>query len=87
MFRKFLAASLIAATLPAAAFAAEGWTTGGVTVREGPGAGYKAIATAPKCAHVIRHAEDYGWVDVSWDGYRGWIPAEYLAASNGHCGY
>ena len=87
MFRKFLTAALIVAALPAAALAGSGWTTGGVKFRSGPGTGHSVIATLPKCAAVTTYGHQGGWVEVSWQGQRGWIAASYLAASNAHCGY
>ncbi|MBE2277929.1 MAG: SH3 domain-containing protein [Rhodobacteraceae bacterium] len=87
MFRKFLTAALIVAALPAAALAGNGWTTGGVKFRSGPGTQYNAIATLPKCAAVTTYGSKGGWVEIAWQGQRGWISAKYLAHSNAHCAY
>ncbi|MGA0539873.1 SH3 domain-containing protein [Neotabrizicola sp. VNH66] len=86
MFRKIIAAAVITATLPFAALAGS-WTTSGVNFRSGPGTYYDVIGYLPKCASVTAYDWQDGWVQVSWEGQRGWVSAKYLADSNAHCGY
>ncbi|MCB6177791.1 SH3 domain-containing protein [Rhodobacter sp. Har01] len=87
MFRTLATAALIAATLPAAAMAASHWTTGGVNFRTGPGTYYDVIGYLPKCAALDSYGWQDGWVEISWEGQRGWVSGKYLAESNAHCGY
>lgn len=87
MLRKIVSAALLAAVLPAAAMAGSSWTTSGVNFRTGPGTYYDVIGYLPKCAELTTYGYDNGWVEVSWEGQRGWVSAKYLADSNGHCGY
>ena len=78
-----LAASLLAGglTLADSAQAANGYTTGDVNMRTGPGVNYPRIAVIPRGAAVtIRGCvRNHRWCDVSWRGWRGWVSARYLA--------
>ena len=77
-----LAASFLAGclALPDSALAANGYTTGSVNMRTGPGVNYPRIAVIPRGAGVtIRGCvRDHRWCDVSWRGWRGWVSARYL---------
>jgi len=66
--------------LPDTALAANGYTTGAVNMRTGPGVSYPRIAVIPRGAAVtIRGCvRDHRWCDVSWRGWRGWVSARYL---------
>lgn len=86
MFRKIVSAALLAAVLPAAAMAGSSWTTSGVNFRAGPGTYYDVIGYLPHCAKLTTYGYDSGWVEVSWEGQRGWVSGKYLAESNSHCG-
>ena len=74
-----LCAGLLATglALPDTALAANGYTTGHVNMRTGPGVNYPRIAVIPRCAGVtIRGCvRDSRWCDVDW---RGWVSARYL---------
>lgn len=87
MFRKILAVALIAATLPVSAFAGASWTTAGVNFRTGPGTYYDVIGYLPKCAKLTSYGYENGWVQVMWEGTRGWVAGSYLAETNSHCGH
>lgn len=87
MFRKLATAAVIATLLPAAAMAGSSWTTSGVNFRSGPGTGYDAIGYLPKCAALDTYGYQDGWVQVGWQGQRGWVSAKYLAQTKAHCSY
>ncbi|PTX01957.1 SH3 domain-containing protein [Pararhodobacter aggregans] len=82
--------ALIAATLaliPAAASAADSWTTAGVNFRSGPSAYYPVIATLPHCAAITTYEWQDGWVRAEWQGGYGWLSGRYVSDSNAHCSY
>lgn len=87
MFRKIVSAALLATLVPAAAMAGSSWTTSGVNFRTGPGTYYDVIGYLPKCAALDTYGYQDGWVEVVWEGQRGWVSSKYLADSNAHCGY
>lgn len=70
----------IGLTLPDTARAADGYTTGNVNMRTGPGVNYPRIAVIPRGADVtIRGCvRNHRWCDVAWRGWRGWVSARYL---------
>ena len=72
-------AALLAIT-PAAAIAAEGMATADVNMRAGPGTGFPVVDLVPDGAHVDIHGclKGDAWCDVSWNGDRGWVSAQYL---------
>lgn len=83
--RHLMIAGVFAAALaaPAAASAATGHTTGSVNLRAGPGTQYGRIAVIPAGARV----EVFGcssWCTVSYQGYRGWVSAKYIATGALH---
>ncbi|WP_137387793.1 SH3 domain-containing protein [Rhodoligotrophos defluvii] len=60
--------------------AANGYTTGTVNMRAGPGTDYPRVATVPEGSPVTIHGctAGYRWCDTSWRNQRGWISANYL---------
>jgi N-acetylmuramoyl-L-alanine amidase len=88
MLRTTILATIAAIVLPAAtALADTSWTTSGVNFRSGPGKYYDVIGYLPKCAKLETYEYQDGWVEISWEGSRGWVSGRYLADSNAHCGY
>jgi len=75
----FVVAALLLA-IPSAALAARGIVTTEVSMRAGPGTGFPVVDRIPGGARVNIHGclRDNSWCDVSWDGDRGWVSAEYL---------
>src|SRR3954449_9428659 len=75
----FVVAALLL-TIPSAALAARGIVTTAVSMRAGPGIGFPVVDRIPGGARVNIHGclRDNSWCDVSWDGDRGWVSAEYL---------
>src|SRR5438477_534639 len=75
----FVVAALLLA-IPSAALAARGIVTIEVSMRAGPGTGFPVVDRIPGGARVNIHGclRDNSWCDVSWDGDRGWVSAEYL---------
>ena len=73
-------AAIVAFAVPAAAFAAQGYTTADVNMRAGPSTDYPIVTTIPERAEVEIYGclDDRDWCDVSWTGYRGWVSANYL---------
>jgi uncharacterized protein YraI len=75
----FLVAAMLL-VVPTAAFAARGIVTTEVSMRAGPGTGFPVVDRIPGGARVNIHGclRPPTWCDVSWDGERGWVSAEYL---------
>jgi uncharacterized protein YraI len=75
----FLVAAMLL-VVPTAAFAARGIVTTEVSMRAGPGTGFPVVDRIPGGARVNIHGclRPPSWCDVSWDGERGWVSAEYL---------
>src|SRR5436309_1878768 len=75
----FVVAALLLA-IPSAALAARGIVTTEVSMRAGPGTGFPVVDRIPGGARVNIHGclRDNSWCDVSWDGDRGWVSAQYL---------
>jgi uncharacterized protein YraI len=73
-------ASVVA--LPTAAAAKNGEVTANVHMRAGPGTQYPVIVTIPDGRDVNIHGclSGYGWCDLSWAGYRGWVYGNYVAS-------
>ncbi|MDR1828243.1 MAG: SH3 domain-containing protein [Methylobacteriaceae bacterium] len=65
---------------PAGAMAANGFTTGNVNLRSGPGTGYPVVDTVPAGSPLnIRGClNDIPWCDVSYGGLRGWMSHNYI---------
>ncbi len=70
----------LAAALPAAAMAAEAYTTTAVNLRAGPDADYPLVRWVPEGTEVEVYGclADYRWCDVEVFGDRGWMSASYL---------
>lgn len=70
----------ILAIAPAAAIAAEGMATADVNMRAGPGTRFPVVDLVPDGAHIDIHGclKGDAWCDVSWNGDRGWVSAQYL---------
>ncbi|MHA6641808.1 SH3 domain-containing protein [Mesorhizobium sp. A623] len=75
-------ALLFGISAPSLAKAANGYATGNVNMRSGPGTEYGRIATIPAGAGItIRGClSGYNWCDVSFAGRRGWASSNYLQA-------
>lgn len=84
-FRRLVTAAAILAgvvILPAAASAANGFTTGNVNVRAGPGTGYDRIGMLLAGTPVdIRSCQD-NWCNIRGDRLRGWVSANFLSRAN-----
>jgi uncharacterized protein YraI len=67
--------------LPAAAEAADGFTTGDVNMRAGPGTQYPRIMVLPRGAPVEIYGclRGYSWCDVGYYRERGWVSSRYLS--------
>ena len=70
----------LVAALPAAAIAAQAYTTTAVNLRAGPDADYPLVRWVPEGTVVDVHGclADYRWCDVEVYGDRGWMSASYL---------
>lgn len=70
----------------AEAFAYNGFASGNVNMRAGPGTNYHRIATIPRGAPIVIHACIGGnrWCDVSYAGVRGWSSGRYLQSGHAH---
>lgn len=76
-----VAGTFVAAlALPAAAFAAPGYTTGAVNLRTGPSTSYHRILTVPAGARINVH-RCASWCSVTYRGTRGYMSANYVARS------
>ena len=84
MKRTILRAVAICALLvaPAAAFAAEGFSTANVNMRSGPSTSYPAVVVIPNGAPLTIHGclADTPWCDVSFARGRGWVAGSYIQA-------
>jgi len=80
-FRRLVSAVVLLAgslALPAAAMAAEAYTTGNVNVRSGPGTGYARIGMLYEGARVDLRRCEGNWCNVYGPRLRGWVSATYL---------
>jgi len=70
----------LAAALPAAAMAAEAYTTTAVNLRAGPDVDYPLVRWVPEGTGVEVHGclADFRWCDVEVYGDRGWMSASFL---------
>lgn len=80
VFTLIAISALVVLAIPAFAFAAPGYTRANVYMRAGPGIGYPIVTIIPERAPVEIYGclADRAWCDLSWDGYRGWVSANYL---------
>lgn len=77
-----LCAGLVLA--PSLALAVNGFTTGNVNMRTGPGTGFDKITTLPAGIGVeVLGCTDNGWCQVSAGGPPGWISGAYLERMSG----
>ena len=74
-----LVAALLLAT-PASALAAPGIVTASVNLRAGPSVDFPAVDRIPAGVpvNVLGCIRQDLWCDVSWEGERGWVAAQYL---------
>ncbi|MTH96060.1 SH3 domain-containing protein [Roseibium sp. RKSG952] len=75
-----LGAAAIAATGNTAQAAVTSVTTANVNLRAGPSTSYPAVTTVPAGTAVATYGctSGYGWCDVSFGTYRGWMSSSYL---------
>lgn len=86
MFKKtMIAAALVLATAGGAS-ADQGWTTGGVNFRDGPGTSYYVLGSIARCVEVDVVESRNGWHRVRWSGHVGWVSARYVSYDSGYCG-
>jgi uncharacterized protein YraI len=80
MLKRLLISTVFVVAAPALALAARGYATTDVNMRAGPGTDYPVVDTIPTDARVNIHGclSDGAWCDVSWNGDRGWVDANYL---------
>ncbi|MCX5515650.1 SH3 domain-containing protein [Kaistia algarum] len=77
-----LCAGLVLA--PSLALAVNGFTTGNVNMRTGPGTGFDKITTLPAGIGVeVLGCTNNGWCQVSAGGPPGWISGSYLERMSG----
>jgi len=70
-----------------AGFAATGWSSGDVNIRQGPGTSYYTIGAIPRCASFTIYGQDRGWYQVNWRGVTGWVSGRYVVSNDNHCHY
>lgn len=69
---------------PSVAAAVDGFTTGNVNMRTGPGTGFDKITTLPAGTGVdVIGCTDNGWCQVSAGGPPGWVSRSYLERMSG----
>src|SRR5258707_2597507 len=66
--------------LPAAALAAPGLVTTGVSLKAGPGEGFPTVDRIPGGVRVNIHGclRGTAWCDVSWSDEPGWVSSQYF---------
>lgn len=76
----FLAFLILLMGAGAAAHAYNGYASGNVNLRVGPGTSYHRLTTIPVGAAVHIHGcvGGYRWCDVTYAGYRGWSYGKYI---------
>src|SRR5688572_15245114 len=74
-----LAAGLLIPGVAAAATSAI--VTTDLNFRTGPDSSYPAFDVIPEGDDVTVYGclDGYGWCDIEWAGYRGWVSGDYLA--------
>ena len=73
-----LGGAVLALSLPSMAAAANGYATGGVNMRSGPGTQFTVITTLYAGAPVTINDCGGGWCDVIWGRTRGWVSDNYV---------
>lgn len=81
--RPLLAGAALTASLAlpsVAAAATTGYVTVDLNLRAGPSTAYPVVTTMYAGAPVTVYGclSDWGWCDVSWEGWRGWASGTYL---------
>ena len=74
-----LGGGLLALALPSMAAAGNGYATGSVNMRSGPGTQFTVITTVHAGAPVTINGCGGGWCDVVWGGVRGWCSDNYIS--------
>ncbi len=80
----YLAAALLSSVaFPALASADTARVTTELNMRAGPSTGFPVVSVLPDGASVDIYGcvKGYSWCDVSWQGDRGWVSANYLTHS------
>jgi uncharacterized protein YraI len=72
----------LAAVMPAAAEAANGYVTTDVNERAGPGISYPVVTVIPAGAEITIFGclTEVAWCDILFAGTRGWVQGSYLQA-------
>lgn len=73
-------AAVLSCAATAGALAADGFATANVNLRAGPGTDYPRVATLNPGTplEVYGCLNGWGWCDVNWNGYRGWVAGSYV---------
>ena len=79
-----LALAAMIVLVPGVALAVDGFTTGNVNMRTGPGVGFDKITTLPAGIGVeVLGCTDNGWCQVSAGGPPGWVSGNYIERMSG----
>lgn len=80
MKRLLAAVGGLIALAGAASAQTPGYVTTNVNLRAGPDTSYPAVAVlgAGSPLDIFGCLDAYTWCDVDWQGYRGWVAAQYL---------
>jgi uncharacterized protein YraI len=70
---KVLAGLLIGLAIPAAANAYPAWSSSGTNMRAGPGVAFPKVGYLPGGQRVEVFNCNYGWCQIQYAGYGGWI--------------
>lgn len=72
--------ALATLVLPGIAAAATATTSADLNMRAGPSTSFPVVEVVPDNAALTLHGciDGYSWCDVTWDGVRGWVSANYL---------
>ena len=63
------------------------YASSSLNLRSGPGTNYGVIAVIPYCGQVSIYNRNYGWCQVNWNNYSGWVSCRYLVSYCGGGGY
>jgi uncharacterized protein YraI len=75
------AAALFLVVAADQASASPGWASGNVNLRQGAGTSYGKITTVPYCAPLEVYGCNYGWCQVLYQGYQGYVSQGYIRYS------
>lgn len=70
--------ALLALSVPTIAAAGNGYATGSVNMRSGPGTQFTVVTTVQAGSPLIVNGCSSGWCDVTWGGARGWCSDNYV---------